>query len=84
MKFDVLTDIMIDKNVTQHDLARMLKKSFPYINARINGHKSFTLDDVYSIADILGIHEHLLYYIFFDRRKRKKKRTISEIIAEHE
>lgn len=55
---------MIEKNYTQEKMAKKMDITTQSLNAKINGRKHFTLDEVIKIIDILDIKDPI--EIFFN------------------
>lgn len=53
--------VVAGKRISGSDLARRLNRAQSYVSVRLNGHKSWTLDEVDQIAKILDIEVDQIY-----------------------
>lgn len=52
--FQLLRGAMYANEITQNDMARHLRISVHTISSRLNGHTEWTLEEIYTILDLLG------------------------------
>jgi len=59
-------------DLTIQDVADELGRSLTYVNVRMAGKESFTLDEAYAILDMVGADESEIYWYFPKDKKGRK------------
>lgn len=59
-----LRGAMTAAEITQQDVARVLRRSLPYVSACFNGRKSWELSECYKVMDMLHLDKRGVYKYF--------------------
>lgn len=73
MSFDKLKGKMTEKHISQIKMAQFLGITVQALNAKINGRRQFTLEEVVKITHILDLQDPV--DIFFDPSVPKMQQT---------
>ena len=63
--FPLLRAALTRNSLTQADLAKQLNRSYTYVNQRMAGHKSWSLNEVRDISRWLGLNHAEIEEEFF-------------------
>ncbi len=62
--FHALRVMLKQNEITQQDLAKVIGRSEVYISQRLRGLECFTLDECYTIMDLLRLDKKDMYFYF--------------------
>ena len=60
---------------TEADVAKVIKRSVPYISNRFNGRGSFTTDEAYKLLELLGREPEEIFTFFPPEQKGRYRRN---------
>ena len=60
---------------TEADVAKVIKRSVPYISNRFNGRGSFTIDEAYKLLELLGREPEEIFTFFPPEQKGRYRRN---------
>lgn len=75
----LLKNKMAEENITQDYLADKLKLSQPTLSLKLNNNRSFTIEEMFSVVEILNIEPREIrdfFWLRLAKRKKKEKRCL--------
>jgi len=79
--FRKLKGILAENDVDQKQLSAVIKKSQSYVTARMNSSRSWDMDDVYAVLDMLGVnYQNDEIFKYFPPSGKEPKTSIRKVI----
>jgi transcriptional regulator with XRE-family HTH domain len=65
-EFRRIKALMVEKGLTQGDLAKLAEMRVATLNLKLNGHNDFTISEMFKICNVLNIADSMIVHYFFN------------------